>query len=390
MRPAKIVKQRLYLCLVKIAVNTRLLLKDRLEGIGRFTAHIFEILSRQHPEVEWLFIFDRAPHSDFIFNESVRAVNLFPPTRHPLLWHVWFQGSLPLFLKKEKVDLFISPDGMVPLWGSCPSLTVIHDLNYVHQPRNLDPVAGNYMRHFYPKFARKSIRVATVSEFCKQDLIDTYSLPAAKVDVVPNAFSPIFKPIPASEKQEVRLKYSQAESYFIYLGALNPRKNLEGLLAAFSLYRENGGKNLLLIVGERMLWTPSLEKAFSNNPHQDRIVFTGRLKDPELARVMAAAEALCLVSHFEGFGIPILEAYASGIPVICANNTAMPEVAGQGALLVDSRDPAEIAQAMQDLEIPEKRAELIAAGAEQLKKFSWEKAAEAMWLSIQKSLSADG
>lgn len=390
MRPAKIVKQRLYLCAVKIAVNTRLLLKDRLEGIGRFTAHIFEILSRQHPEVEWLFIFDRPHHPDFIFNNSVRAVNLFPPTRHPLLWHVWFQGSLPLFLKRAKVDLFISPDGMIPLWGSCPSIAVIHDLNYVHQPRNLDPVAGNYMRHFYPKFARKSVRLATVSEFCKQDLIDTYQLPASKLDVVPNAYSSIFKTISNSEKSEVRKQYSKDQPFFIYLGALNPRKNLEGLLAAFSTYRDNGGQNLLLIVGERMLWTPSLEKAFNENRHQDQIVFTGRLKDPELAKVLAAAEALCLVSHFEGFGIPILEAYASGVPVICSNNTAMPEVAGAGALLIDSRNQDSIAQAMQEMEKPEIRTKLITAGAEQVQKFSWEKAAEAMWQSIQKSLPADG
>lgn len=382
-------KETLYLCIVKIAVNTRLLLKDRLEGIGRFTAHIFEELSQEHPEVEWIFIFDRPWDDEFIFNSSIRAVKIFPPTRHPLLWHWWFQWSLPRFLKREKVDLFISPDGMIPLWGKCPSIAVIHDLNYEHQPKNLDPIAGNYMRYFYPKFARKANRVATVSEYCRQDLIHTYQLPANKVDCVPNAYSPIFKEKPKANKIEIQERFSSGKPYFLYLGALNPRKNLEGLIAGYSHYRESGGQYQLLIVGERMLWTERIQKAYENSAYQKYIHFTGRLKDQELASVLAATEALCLVSHFEGFGIPILEAYASGVPVICANNTAMPEVAGKGALLVNSRDTNEIGQAMLALEEPELQANLIREGALQLQNFSWSKSAAAMWESIQKSLAAD-
>jgi glycosyltransferase involved in cell wall biosynthesis len=384
------VKERLYLCQVKIAVNTRLLLKDRLEGIGRFTAHIFEELSAKHPEVEWIFVFDRPWDESFIYNGNIRAVKIFPPTRHPLLWHWWFQWSLPRFLAKEKVDLFISPDGMIPLWGKCPSIAVIHDLNYEHQPKNLDPIAGNYMRYFYPKFAARAKRVVTVSDFCRQDLINTYHLASQKVDVVANSYSPVFNQPPALSKVEVQKQYSNGHSFFIYLGALNPRKNLEGLLAGYQHYRQSGGQHHLLIVGERMLWTQSIEKAFANHAFQKDIHFTGRLKDERLPAVVAAAQALCLVSHFEGFGIPILEAYASGVPVICANNTAMPEVAGAGGLLVNSRDARSIGEAMHDMESEELRTKLILEGQKQVQKYSWEHSARAMWLSIQKSLSADG
>lgn len=383
MRSAKIIKPALYLCCVKIAVNTRLLLRGRLEGIGQFTSEIFRRLVTEHPEHEWYFIFDRPFSEEFRFSEQLKIKVLFPPTRHPVLWHWWFQASLPLYLWREKIDLFISPDGMIPLWGKTTHLPVIHDLNYKHQPKNLDIIAGSYMRYFYPKFAHRAKRVATVSNFCREDIAQTYQLPHEKIDVVPNAYRKHFKALNPTQKEEVRGKYNNGKPYFLYLGALNPRKNLEGLLNAFALYRDDGGDKELLIVGERMRWTRDIEEAFRSNPHQAAITFTGRLEDQDLAQVLAAAEALCLVSHFEGFGIPILEAYACQTPVICANNTAMPEVAGEGALLVDSRDIQSIKKALQKIDDEQVKAELIAKGQEQKQKYSWERSSEAMWRSIQ-------
>lgn len=371
---------------MKIAVNTRLLLKDRLEGIGHFTAEIFKGLVREHPEVEWYFIFDRAYDETFVFSENVKPVVLFPPTRHPILWHLWFQWSLPRFLRKEKIDLFISPDGMIPLWGKTANLSVIHDLNYEHQPKNLDPVAGGYMRYFYPKFANKSKRLATVSKFCKDDLAKTYAIDEVKIDVIPNGYGDHFKPLASFEKKQVRESIAHGEPYFIHLGALNPRKNLEGLMEAFELYRNEGGICKLLIVGEKMRWTNQIEKAYQNNAFQSEIHFTGRLSDADLARVLASAEALCLVSHFEGFGIPILEAFAAETPVICSNNTAMPEVAGDAALLVDSNSAASIKEAMLQIESQDLQAELIRKGKVQLQKYSWEQSWNCMWESIQKCL----
>jgi len=372
---------------VKIAVNTRLLLKDRLEGIGQFTAEIFKRLVNDHPEVEWTFVFDRPFDPEFQFSPQLKTKILFPPTRHPLLWHWWFQWSLPRFLKAEKVDLFISPDGMIPLWGKTKCLPVIHDLNYEHQPKNLDIVAGGYMRYFYPKFAERAIRVATVSHYCKEDLVQTYQLKPQKVDVVPNGYGDYFKALKPEAQKAVQAKYSDGHPFFLFLGALNPRKNLEGLIEAFAHYRDEGGQNELLIVGEKMRWTPEIEKAFQNNPHQKSIRFTGRLSDDDLARVLASAQALCLVSHFEGFGIPILEAMACDTPVICANNTAMPEVAGEAALLVNSRDSNSIKVALQQMESEEIRSELTHKGQIQREKYSWQQSAEAMWTSIEKCFS---
>lgn len=278
---------------------------------------------------------------------------------------------------------------MIPLWGSTPAISVIHDLNFEHQPENLDPVAGGYMRRFYPKFARKSKRVITVSEFCRQDLIGTYQLNSTKVDVVPNAYGEHFLALSTERQKEARSDYSDGAAYYLYLGALNPRKNIDGLLAAYEFYRDAGGRHRLLIVGEKMLWTKDIEEAYRLHKYHNAIHFTGRLNNAELARVLAAAQALCLVSHFEGFGIPILEAFASQTAVICANNTAMPEVAGDAALLVDSRSPQSIAEALLKMEDDSLRQAFIKKGSIRIKEFSWERSAEAMWESISKAI-ADG
>ncbi|MDR9373757.1 MAG: glycosyltransferase, partial [Schleiferiaceae bacterium] len=162
---------------MRIAVNTRLLIPQKLEGIGWFTREIFYRLVRTHPEVEWLFLFDRPVHPQLDLPEGLQVEVLPPPTRHPLLWYLWFEQRLPRFLARKKVDLLVSPDGFAPLKGSVPTLPVIHDLNFEHQPQNVPWLTGRYLRHFFPRIARQSRHLATVSEFSRQDLHQTYGVP---------------------------------------------------------------------------------------------------------------------------------------------------------------------------------------------------------------------
>lgn len=372
---------------MKIAINTRFLLSGKLEGIGQFTAEIFKRLSQQHPEVEWVFLFDRPFDPEFKFGENVRMVSLFPPTRHAFLWHIWFQYSLKNFLKKEKPDLFISPDGFLPLGLKINSLAVIHDLNFSHQPKNLPPIAGKYMRHFFPKYAKQATRIATVSEFCRKDIAKTYAVSQEKIDLIYNGVNPQIKSQPGLDKGLLRTKTSKGKPYFIFVGALNPRKNLEGMLAGYEQYRGAGGQAHFILVGEEMLLRPEMKKAFTNSPFQKDIHFTGRLSNEDLADYISGAQALCLCSHFEGFGIPILEAFQCKTALICANNTAMPEIAGDAALYCDSYDPATIGAAMLRSEDVETRESLITLGTERLTKFSWDKSAAMMWDSIQKTIA---
>lgn len=372
---------------MKIAVNTRLLLKDKLDGIGYFSYEVLSRLVKDHPEIEWLFVFDRSYDPDFVFQKNVQAIKIGPPSRHAVLWWIWFQLSIPFILWKHKVDLFLSPDGYIPTWGKTPALPVIHDINFEHQNSNLDPVSGAYMRYFFPKFAKRAKRLATVSEFSRQDIAQTYGIDAAKIDLVHNGVNAKFQPLNPNEKVAVRKQWSKGLPYFLFIGSLNPRKNIEGMLAAYGLYRAQGGKAKFILAGANMLGAKKISAAHQKHPFSADIIFTGRLSEEELHSLLGAAQALCFVSHFEGFGIPILEAFRSECPVITANNTAMPEVAGEAAWLCDSNNYNEISQAMIASDNEDLRQSYIHKGREQVKKFSWEKSATMMWDSIHKTLS---
>ena len=161
---------------MRIAINTRLLLPHRLDGIGWFTAETVQRMVRNHPEHEFFFLFDRKPDPQFLFAPNVHALKLNPQARHPILWYLFFEWSVTRALKKHKIDLFLSPDGWMSLRTKVPTLTVIHDLNFEHADDYLRPSHQRYMKHFFPLFAQKATRIATVSEFSKEDIAQLYSI----------------------------------------------------------------------------------------------------------------------------------------------------------------------------------------------------------------------
>ncbi len=372
---------------MKIAVNTRFLLSQKLEGIGWFTFEVFKRLVQQHPEVEWIFIFDRPYSQDFIFGKNVSPVVIGPQARHPFLWYAWFEFSIPKVLKKHQPDLFISTDGYLSLKSRFKSLPVIHDINFEHS-KDIPSLALRYYRHYFPQFARKGDRVATVSNYSKQDIAKTYGLSPDKIDVVFNGCGDFFHPLIEEEQNEVRKDLSNGKPYFIFIGALNPRKNITGMLEAYSIYKREGGTAKFVIVGEKMFRTDDIAEAYQNHPYREDIIFTGRLEGAGLNRVLASSHGLLFVSNFEGFGIPIVEAFKCKVPVITSTTTSMPEVAGDAALLCDPQDYPQIAKAMHKLDDTSARNDLIAKGTQRANLFTWERSAKMMWESIQKTLKA--
>ena len=374
---------------MKIAVNTRLLLKDKLEGIGWFTYESLKRITQQHKEHEFIFIFDRPYSDDFIFGSNVIPIVTGPQARHPILYHIWFNRSIPKILKKHQVDLFLSPDGYLPLKTKVKTLTVIHDLNFEHYPKDIPPFNRYYYRKYFPLFAKAANRIATVSNFSKQDIIQQYGIDEEKIDVVYNGASENFKPIKPAIQKLIREKYTGGKHYFFFIGALNPRKNLVNLLKAFDLFkRKDKTGTQLLIVGEKMFKTNNIFHTYENMEFKADVVFSGRLNGYELYRAMASALALTYVSYFEGFGIPIVEAFYAEIPVITSNITSTPEVAGDAALLVDPFSPEDIALSLSKISTDEKlRQSLIEKGNKRKLEFHWQKTADNLWDSMMKTIN---
>lgn len=370
---------------MKIAVNTRLLLKDKLEGIGWFSYEILKRVTKNHPEHEFIFIFDRPFNKDFLFEKNVTACNLFPPARHPFLWYIWFEISLPLLLKKIKPDVFLSPDGYIPLRTKIPIVNVIHDINFLHRPADLPFFSRKYYNHFFPLFARKANSLVTVSEFSKRDMLKNYHIGEDEIELVYNGIKSEFKPLTTGEIKLFREAHSDSLPYFIFVGSLHPRKNVETLLLAYDFFRTKySNKFRLLITGEEMFMAENIRRVYAKMIFKNEVIFTGRLSTEDLAKAVGASHAMTFIPYFEGFGVPVIEAMACGVPVIASNVTSLPEVCGDAALLVNPDSIEEVADKMDQLCRNENlRKELIDKGLENIKRFSWDSSAEILWKIIE-------
>lgn len=368
-----------------IAVNTRMLLKGKLEGIGSFTRETLLRMTRNHPEHQFIFIFDRPYDDEFIFSANVIPVVVSPPTRHPILWYIWFEWRIPSILRKYKADLFLSPDGYLSLRTKVKQLAVIHDINFAHRPKDLPFFYAAYYNFFFPRFARRAKRIATVSYYSKEDIVRTYRINPDNIDVVYNGVNTMYNPTSPEEQASTRNKYADGIPYFLYIGSLHPRKNICGLLRAFDAYRTSTEKvTKMLITGDSMFKTDDIVKTYEGMRHRNDVIFTGRLPNEELHQVLGAAMALTFVPFFEGFGVPVIEGMSAGIPVICSNTTSLPEVGGHAVLYADPFAVSQIKDAMIRIANEhELRETLIEKGRLQQRKFTWDKTADMLWGSVQ-------
>lgn len=375
---------------MRIAVNTRLLLHDRLDGIGWFTAETARRMVLAHPEHEFFFFFDRKPHPEFLFADNVTPVVLCPQARHPVLWYLYFEWSTQIALKRYKIDLYLSPDGMMPLNPKVPTLNVIHDLNFEHASGNLKASHQRYMSHYFPLFARNATRLATVSSYSKKDIAETYGILAEKIDVVYDGAHSNYRPHSDDEKESIRQRFTDGHPFVIFISTILKRKNLANLLLAFDKVKEDKSNEdlKLVVVGSRVWWQDELETAWNGMKHQSDVIFPGRVEPNDLSALLSAAEMLVYPSYFEGFGIPILEAMYAETAVIASRTTSMPEVGGDAVLYIDPSDIDDIAHAISRLRDKTLRQEFIEKGRLQRQKFSWEITANLLWDSMMKTIKS--
>jgi len=373
---------------MRIAVNTRFLLKGKMEGFGWFTWETIRRIVAAHPEHQFIFFFDRAYDRSFIAGPNVEAVVLRPQARHPILFRIWFNLSVTRALKKCKADIFLSPDGYLSLKTNVPQIAVIHDLNFEHHPEDLPKGARNYLRKYFPLFAKKAAHIITVSEFSKQDVAKTYGIDPTNITVAHNGSNEIYKPVSESAQQNIRNTISSKEEFFIYVGSLHARKNIPRLLQAFDEFKSKTNSQTKLVITGQKLWSgQEPETTLKSLKHANDVIFTGYTEADRLAQYVASAKALVLVSYFEGFGIPIVEAMQCGTPVLCGNLTSLPEVAGDAAVLADPMSVTSIAEGLEKIDNDEILwKNLRSKGLERARLFSWDRSAEIIWTVIDKAL----
>jgi len=365
---------------LRIAVNTRFLLKNKLEGMGIYTIEIVKRMVLSHPEDEFIFLFDRAYDSKFVFADNVTPVVVYPSARHPILWDIWFELSLPYYLKKYKADVFFSTDGHLSLKTNVPTVMCLHDIAYLHYPKMVSSQVLSYYQKRIPQFIEKAKKIICVSNFVKQDIQTHFKdVDSNKIVVIHNACSKTNFDSKLSKK-ETHDKYSAGRQYIFYVGAIHPRKNIKTLIQAFDLFASENKEIDLLIAG-RLAWqNDELKNVYENSAFKHRIKLLGYVSDEALKSILGHALLFVYPSLLEGFGLPILEAFHAEVPVISSNVSSMPEVAGDAALLVDPRSKKELAQAIRSLvDSKELQTELVEKGRVQRENFSWDRAAEAVY-----------
>lgn len=363
---------------MKIGVNTRLLQFGRLEGIGRFMHETLSRLVQLMPQDEFIFYFDRPYHSSFIYHSNVYAKIVPPPARHPFLYWIWLEWALPFHFKKDKINVFYSPDGFLSLSTSVPQIAVFHDLAFEHFPQGISKIGAWYYKKYMPQFAQKAYHLLAVSEFTKNDIIQTYKIRSEKISVTCNGVSEVFKPLDDKSQELIKQKYSKGKPYILYVGSIHPRKNLGRLLQAFEKLKTENSSDIQLLICGRKAWNfEEVFDFFKNMKFKEEVHFTGVVSDEQLSSIYASASVVCYISLFEGFGIPILEAFASHVPVITSNLSAMPEVAGSAAWLVNPYDIDEIQNAIfHVINNSTLRTQMVQKGIERLSYYSWDKATE--------------
>jgi len=370
-----------------VAVNTRFLLKE-LEGYGYFIHELFKVLVQKHPEHKFYFLFDRAYDERFLYGPNVYPLVVPPQARHPLLWKFWYDIKIPETLKKVKADVFVSPDGFSSLTAKIPQCLIVHDLGFLHHPKTYKKSHVRFLRRNTPKYLTKAKSVITVSEFSKDDIIEYYGIARDKIDIIYNGVKTIFRPVSFDTKEAVKEKYTDGKEYFIYAGAIQPRKNLINLLKAFSIFKKRLQSSMKLVIAGRLAWkNDEFLKLVNNYKYKSDVVLTGYLPEEELAGLMASAYALIYPSLYEGFGVPVAEAMKCRVPVLTSAKTSMQEVACEAGLYFNPNDHVDIADKMMLIYKDEKlKNDLVEKGQTIAIRYNWELAADLLWQVILKTV----
>ena len=358
-----------------------------MEGIGYSCWEIYRRMIELNPQHTFILFFDRPYSPIFTTFKNVIPVVIYPPARHPFLWLIWFEWAVPKALRKWKADVFFSHDGFTSLRTYIPVILTVHDLAFLAFPKQIPFLVYHFYRIFMPLYLKKANHIFTVSNFVKEDIQNKYGINPSKISVIYNGSRNIM----TNDLEPINHKIPAYSTYFFYYGAIHPRKNIENAIKAYNLFRsQNEGKILFLFAG-RMAWsTKEVEKTWKESPFAQDIHFLGYLSDASISHFLKHALALVYISLHEGFGMPIIEAFAAETPVITSNNGALAEISGEGALLVNPSDINDIARGMNEIYANTSlRRNLTEAGKNELARFNWDHSAQ-IWSRIITQMAKEG
>ena len=361
----------------------------RRAGVSRYIEALVRYLPDTDPSLELVVFTNNASYRsarEQIATRVTWAVSCLP-TQRPPVRILWEQCLAPAATRRWRLDLLHAPVNVVPLAGPRPLVLTVHDLAFLRYPEHYPPLKQRYLAALTRRSARGADLVIAVSGQTREDVVELCGVRPEKIVVVPNGVDASLRPVrDADVLQAFRQAHGLPNEFVLFLGTLQPRKNLEGLLRAYARARAE----LPLVVAGARGWRESrIFQLVKELDLVDRVRFTGYVRPEDLPLWYSAATAFVYPSLYEGFGLPVLEAMACGTPVITSATSSLPEVAGDAAILVDPRDTDALARALRELAgSPRLRAELSAAGLERARAFSWERTARETLQAYRQALAS--
>jgi glycosyltransferase involved in cell wall biosynthesis len=357
---------------MRIALDARLSYYVQA-GITQYTLNLIQALSAIDSENEYLLLQRRPDQRTIVSQGNFRRVPLLAPTHHPLEQYL-LALELPL---QGKIDVVHCTDFIPPFYYRGPTVITIHDLAFLLYPHFLTRKAARYYG-LIDRAVRRADHVIAVSESTKRDIVRLTGTPERKITVIYEAADSSYAPIQEQEVlQRIRHKYHLADQVILFVGTIEPRKNLPTLIRAYKGLIDNYKSAAdLAIVGKQGWLYDDVYRLVDQLGLQQRVHFLGRVPTVDLLYLYNASQMLVLPSYYEGFGLPPLEAMACGVPAIVSDTSVMPEVVGDAALRVAHEDVEGFTVAMWRLLTDDTlRADMIAKGHKRVKCFSWERAA---------------
>jgi glycosyltransferase involved in cell wall biosynthesis len=333
-------------------------------GVSWYAYHLLHQFKKQANSSCTLHIFlKESPHSDLPTESKYFKYIIIPKKT------IWSQLDLPLhlFLFHKNIDVFLALAHYLPRVCFCKSVVVIHDLSYFYYPESFLSKDLYQLKNWTAYSVKKASRIIAVSNNTKEDIIKNYNIKEEKIRVIHNGFD---------QKTSINSTNEQAQKkpYFIYIGTIQPRKNLENTILAFHRFIQNKPNYNFYIVGKKGWLYTEIFNLVKQRKLTDKVIFTDYLSEEKKANLLNRASALIMPGFYEGFGLPLLEAYLHKVPVIASNSGALPEIAGNAALYFEPENVSDLVNKMKIVE--SKKNELISKGTARLKIFSWEKTAE--------------
>ncbi len=365
---------------MKLIIDGRLIL-PQMTGIGRYLCELVLSLSND-PQVAGseLWIYDQLPKNHPVYQINPRHFSIRPiPFPHMSLRAQW---EIPLMLQKSRPTIFHYPHFDLPWFTPGAIVATIHDLKYIACPEfflGKGHLKRLLMKMMTQRMVQKARRIIAVSEFSRQDLASRFHTPLEKIIAIPHGVDErFFQRCMASKLENFRHRYNFIQPYILFVGERRPHKNIPGLIQAFAIFRRTTTLPYKLIIAGKKYADYFAPEMFVDELNlSDYVVFTENFPEADLAMLFQAADAFCLLSHYEGFGLPVLEAMASGTPVVASNRTALPEVSGKAAILVNPFEPEETALALKQI-IPggEFREQNIIKGLQNAGSYTWQRCAQ--------------